>query len=33
MQLIILTVFYFFHKSDVKIFLKWFINNYPENTC
>jgi len=28
-----LTTFYIFHKSDIKIFLKWFINNWPKDTC
>ena len=24
--------FFIFHKSDIKIFLKWFINNYSKGT-
>ena len=28
----VLTVFYIFHKSEVKLFLKWFINNCSKNT-
>jgi len=31
-QLIFLTAFYIFHKSGVKNFLKWFINNFPKGT-
>ena len=29
----ILTVFFIFYKSDVKIFLKWIVNQYPKSTC
>ena len=28
----ILTVFFIFHKSDIKIFLKWTVNEYPKGT-
>ena len=28
----VLTVFYIFHKNEVKLFLKWFINNCSKNT-
>ena len=28
-QLNFLTTFYIFLKSDIKTFLKWFINKYP----
>ena len=28
----ILTVFFIFHKSNVKIFLKWIVNQYPKST-
>ena len=31
-QLILLTFFYISHKSDVKTFLIWFINNCPRGT-
>ena len=29
----VLTIFFIFHKSDVKIFLKWIINECPKSTC
>ena len=28
----VLTVFFIFHKSDVKTFLKWIVNKCPEGT-
>ena len=28
-QFNILTTFFIFHKSGVKIFLKWIVNHYP----
>ena len=28
----ILTTFFIFHKSGVKTFLKWIINQYPKDT-
>ena len=28
----VLTVFFIFHKSDIKIFLKWIINQYLKAT-
>ena len=28
----ILTTFYISHKSDIKIFLKWILKEYPQNT-
>ena len=32
-QLILLITLYIAHKSNVKTFLIWFINNFPKNTC
>ena len=29
----ILTVFFISHKSDIKTFLKWIINEYSKSTC
>ena len=28
-----LTNFFIFHKSDIKIFLKWILNRCPKGTC
>ena len=28
----VLTVFFIFHKSDVKTFLKWIVNKCPKGT-
>ena len=28
----VLTVFFIFYKSNVKIFLKWIVNQYPKST-
>ena len=29
----VLTAFFIFHKSDVKTFLKWILNQCPNGTC
>ena len=29
----ILTAFFISHKRGIKTFLKWFINEYPKDTC
>ena len=29
----VLTTFFIFHKSGVKTFLKWIVNQYPKGTC
>ena len=29
----VLTIFFIFHKSDVKTFLKQIVNQFPKGTC
>ena len=29
----VLTIFFISHKSCVKTFLKWIVNQYPKGTC
>ena len=29
----VLITFFISHKNDVKIFLKWILNEYPKSTC
>ena len=29
----VLTTLFIFHKNNVKTFLKWILNQYPNSTC